>query len=99
MSASVLTVCLVLFAQRLSSVLTFQLECCVRCKGPGFGLHVILEVDLYSLGQFGAGKGVIEDCAMNPGGPVWSELENGDCQPSLLVLHLGGELCNMNIMQ
>ena len=89
-----MTVCLVLFAQRLCRVFTLELECLIGCKYLGFGLHVILEVDFYRLGQFGAGEGIIEDCAVNPGGPVRGELEDGDCQPSLLVLHLGGELWN-----
>lgn len=89
-----MTVCLVLFAQSLCRVLTLKLECLIGCKYLGFGLHVILEVDLYRLGQFRAGEGIIEDCAVNPGGPVRGELEDGDGKPSLLVLHLGGELCN-----
>ena len=96
---SVVPVCLVLPAQRLCSVLTFELKCLICCKSPGFWLHVILEVDLYRLGQFGAWKSVIEDCAVNPGGSVRSELENGDCEPSLLVLHLGSELCNTSSTQ
>ena len=58
------------------------------------GRHEVLEGDLDGLGQLGRGEGVVEDGAVNPHRPVGDILEDGDGEPGLLVLHLGGELCN-----